>query len=145
MTTQPDPPPAKPSEPPATGLTEPVRYYLIGWDFAGKVFACLNNDSSLCLFDDLAEAESMFRAWKEMGTDGGVILPWPGVVNGRISDLPLSDRERKAKEALEAAAVELERLHRVHFDQFEGKIGEPDTAVIERARKALAALKGGSE
>lgn len=38
---------------------------------------------------------------------------------------------------LELAYQELERLHDIHFEKYQGKIGEPDLKLIKRIRKYL--------
>lgn len=45
-------------------------------------------------------------------------------------------------EALRDARIELGRLHSLHLDRYQGKIGEPDVAVIVKADAALMLAEG---
>ena len=44
--------------------------------------------------------------------------------------------------ALEDAVNEIRRLYAVHGSHYAGKIGEPDIAVVDKARAVLARAKG---
>ncbi len=45
--------------------------------------------------------------------------------------------DRKKDNALRACIAELERLRDLYLPTYEGKIGEPDKRVIDRAKRAL--------
>lgn len=48
-----------------------------------------------------------------------------------------SEKKPQMLQALEAAALELQRLRDVHLPHFEGKIGEPSLEVLNQVKKAI--------